>query len=89
MVEESEPGSEICFLPTNTYKSAPTQEEIRGNQGEAREYPYIPRAYGQEETGEVCVTKHLGRRGREEMEVSMLETRVVRKLGKPLQRKAN
>ena len=88
-VEQAEPGFEpACFLPTNTsYKSAPAQEEVRGYEGEAREYPYIPRAYGQEQTAEVCVTKHLGRRGRDELEVSILETRVVRKFATPLQRK--
>ena len=89
-VEKVKPGVEPeCFLPTNIYKSAPSQEETGGNEGEEREYPYIPRAYGKEETGEVCVSKHLGRRQRDEMEVSILETRVVRKFGTPLQRKAN
>ena len=87
-VEEAETGSEAaCFLPTNTYESAPTQEEMRGNERDAREYPYIPRAYGQEQIAEVCVTKHLGRRGRDELEVSILQTRVVRKFATPLQKK--
>ena len=88
-VEQAEPGFEpACFLPTNTsYKSAPAQEEVRGDEGQAREYPYIPRAYGQEQNAEVRVTKHVGRRGRDELEVSILETRVVRKFATPLQRK--
>ena len=81
-VEEDQPV--VCFLPTNTYKAAASQEEKKRRRMDEKEYPYIPRAYGQQQNAEVRVTKHLGRKdgGR----VSLLETRVVRKFGTPLQR---
>ena len=81
-VEEDQPV--LCFLPTNTYKAAASQEEKKRREMDEKEYPYIPRAYGQQQNAEVRVTKHLGRKdgGR----VSLLETRVVRKFGTPLQR---
>ena len=81
-VEEDHPV--VCFLPTNTYKAAASQEEKKRREMDEKEYPYIPRAYGQQQNAEVRVTKHLGRKdgGR----VSLLETRVVRKFGTPLQR---
>ena len=81
-VEEDQPV--VCFLPTNTYKAAASQEEKKRREMDEKEYPYIPRAYGQQQNAEVRVTKHLGRKdgGR----VSLLETRVVRKFGTPLQR---
>ena len=81
-VEEDHPV--VCFLPTNTYMAAASQEENKRREMDEKEYPYIPRAYGQQLNAEVRVTKHLGRKdgGR----VSLLETRVVRKFGTPLQR---
>ena len=88
LLDVENPGSDVCFLPTNTYERAAAQEEIREEQEQEREYHYIPRAYGKQ-TAEVCVTKHLGRRERDDLDVSVLETRVVRKFGTPLQKDAN
>jgi hypothetical protein len=53
-----------CPLPANTYQTAARAQETVRHQGTtgAREYGYIPEAYGQQAGGEASVTRHLARR---------------------------
>ena len=95
MVEVAEDKENIfslpCPLPPSTYKAADRNSETKHPAG--HEYRYIPEAYGQVVNSEARVTKHVARRQIEVeqaedssslVDVSVLETRVVRKFATPL-----
>lgn len=101
-VEEKENQSpqpfRSCPLPSNTCSAAGrSQETETGTAG--REYNYIPEAYGQQVISAAKVTKkHLGRlvvardldsSSASSLEMSVLETKVVRKFATPLPRGGN
>jgi len=89
-----------CPLPANTYSTAGLNKEIQIDGTGGREYHYIPEAYGQQINTDARVTKHISRKKVEEtqrtssmdtntLEMSLLETKVVRKFATPLQRLNN
>jgi len=89
-----------CPLPANTYRPAARRQETRTHRTQGQQYEYIPEAYGQAYSGaEASVTRHLRRKvtdqasplpsPRSSLEMSVLETKVVRTFATPLPRTAN
>jgi len=100
--QENQAPLASCPLPANTYRPAARRQETRLEGTPGQQYQYIPEAYGQAYSGaEASVTKHLSRRKVQDqasplpssrnssLEMSVLETKVVRTFATPLPRTAN